>query len=154
MDQWVIIFIVLSVVVFLVSFFIPQMATRGGKKSARKKTVAIPRTEIPFDEFKEEEIVKHDDIWELDSGSAMSVEDDLSIKGLRIAWKQFNSEMDALLRDIGASGSLMPYHENKYNELRTFYYSTLEMHTNVLSEQDQTTIKEKLAKAKQLIERY
>lgn len=151
MDLWIILFIVSIVVVFLISYTIPNLATRGAKKPKKSKSpIPAKPDRRPF-EFSEEELIRHDDVW--DVGPPERNEDDMTFKGLRIAWKQFNSELDALIRDA-SSTTVRSHHVKKFEELNNYYITSLENHLDVLSGHDQITIKEKIAKAKRLIDRY
>jgi len=151
MDIWIVLFIIMSVVVFIVSYLVPQLAT--GTRKTRKRTKS-PLPQNSGSAALRRELYEDDlDEWEVGAPGAIQL-DNMSFKGLRIAWKQFNSELEALLKETLSTGRVEPHHTKKLKELETFYNNTLKSHLEVLSEQDQNTIKDKLARAKRLIERY
>jgi len=152
MDQWIIIFIVLSVVLFLISFSVPRLAFRGPKKKKRSSS-PLPSKAQDFRIPAPEPMVDGLDEWEVGAPKERKL-DDMSFKGLRIAWKQFNSELDALIKETVSTAHIEPQHTTKLNELESFFNSSLKGHMEVLSDQDQKIIIDKIARAKRLIQRY
>ncbi|HOP09186.1 MAG TPA: hypothetical protein PK718_04860 [Candidatus Methanofastidiosa archaeon] len=155
MDNWIVLFIMMSVVVFIISFLVPQLL-QGGLRGKGASRSPIPKRPLSSDQaIPKGDVAAELDEWEVGTSSPKGMKiDDMSFKGLRIAWKQFNSELDALIKEAVSTAHVEPHQKNRLNELESFYHSTLEGHIDVLSEQDQSTIKDKLVRAKRLIERF
>jgi hypothetical protein len=75
-------------------------------------------------------------------------------KGFRIAYKQYRHELETFLREVSSTTSIVPYHRKKYNELYTFYSTSVKPNESSLSDSELKEIRESLSRAKQIITRF
>ncbi|MHC1597997.1 MAG: hypothetical protein ACXQS3_05645 [Candidatus Methanofastidiosia archaeon] len=155
MDPWIIAFVVLIVVVFLISFKIPQLAMRPPTRKRPSEQENTLAANTASKTYSPDELVVHDDVKknEFDDDIFFDIDNYTppSVKGLRIALKQFSNELDTFLREIDTSPQIMSYHRNKYIELHDFFVSTTNAHKKIISEEELNDISDKLEKARQII---
>ncbi len=153
MDVWIIAFIALSVVLFLVSFTIPRLAMRKSKPAKKKAPTPLPKAAPERHPIVEEaewtDYASQQPITEPAPAYRSPAE-----KGFRIAYKQYRYELDTFLREVSSTTSIVPYHRKKYNELYTFYSTSVKPNEGSLSDSELKEIRESLSRAKQIITRF
>ena len=72
-----------------------------------------------------------------------------SVRGFKIAWKQFIAELDTFMSDLSSSSEITGYHIRKYDELNAFFSSSQSNNSDIVVSADVESVRNKLEKAKQ-----
>jgi hypothetical protein len=147
MDIWIVAFIIATFAVFGICFAIPQVG--GSKKSEPIPKVPMGNQSPPGEE---EELVVHDDDIFFDEPSELDRYVPPSVKGVRIAFRQFSRELDTLLNEVEDTSSTGTYHRMKYEELSSFHNTTLKNYSRELSKGEMQEVSQKLERIEYLLE--
>lgn len=148
MDIWLVAFLIAACAVFVICFAIPQL---GG----HKKSASIPKVSMDHqpDTSPEEELVVHDDIFFDEEPFESDRYVPPSVKGVRIAYRQFTRELDTLLNEVEDTSSVGAYHRMKYEELSSFFNSTLKGYSREISREEMSNVSQKLERIEYLLDK-
>ena len=155
MDVWLIAFGVAAVLAAVAGFAVSRLALRSrGPRPPARIPKAQPQRAAPAPQKRPAE-----QEWKDYAEPAAPVRGPPAYaspeeKGFRIAYKQYLKELEIFVKEVSSASSIQTYHKRKYNELYTFYATSVKQNEGSVPERDLAFIRESLSRAKQIITRF
>jgi len=151
MDVWIAVFAVLAAVCVVAGYVVGN--SLRPRKKARSSGIPSRTTydfNVPVASIRDE-AGKGSAPWD---ESPEEGYESPSVKGFKIAWKQFSSELDTFVSDVSGASCITGYHKQKYDELSSFFSSAQSTYPDIINDVELVAVREKLAKAKQMLNAY